>query len=98
MNLVNGLIWTCVIVSLGAIALVGFALWIRSNDETADLPEHNDAKALVDAADLRANARRVIQQKLGINDLETIVLTRREALLLFEAIESPMQQAGGASC
>lgn len=36
MNLANGLILMCVIVSLGTIALVGFALWILSNDENAD--------------------------------------------------------------
>lgn len=32
MNLANGFILMCAIVSLGAIALVGFALWICSND------------------------------------------------------------------
>jgi len=44
MNLANGLILMCAIVSLGAIALVGFALWIRSHDENADQPERDVVK------------------------------------------------------
>jgi hypothetical protein len=35
MSLANGLILMCAIVSAGAIALVGFALWILSNDKNA---------------------------------------------------------------
>lgn len=44
MNLANGLILMCGIVSFGTIAFVGFALWIRSQDETADLPDQQDVK------------------------------------------------------
>lgn len=44
MNLANGLILMCAIVSFGAIALVGFALWIRSHDESADRVDQQGAK------------------------------------------------------
>lgn len=36
MSLANGLILMCAIVSIGAMALVGFALWILSNGEDVD--------------------------------------------------------------
>ncbi len=39
MTLATGLILMCVELSLGAIAFVGFALWIRSKDEDADRPQ-----------------------------------------------------------
>lgn len=44
MSLANGLILMCAIVSFGAIALVAFALWIRSQDEDADKPESESVK------------------------------------------------------
>jgi hypothetical protein len=43
MNLANGLILMCAIISLGAMALVGFALWIRSHDEDADREDQHGA-------------------------------------------------------
>jgi len=39
MDVATGLILMCAIASLGSIAFVGFALWIRSNDNNADQPD-----------------------------------------------------------
>ena len=54
MNLANGLILLCAIVSFGAIAFVGFALWIRSHDEDADRKEPHgvDLLAMPGVADI----------------------------------------------
>lgn len=38
MSIEIGLILMCAIVSFGSMALVGFALWIRSHDKNADYP------------------------------------------------------------
>lgn len=38
MSIEIGLILMCAIISFGSMALVGFALWIRSRDENADKP------------------------------------------------------------
>ena len=35
MTFATGLILMCAIVSMGAVALVGFALWIRKHDKSA---------------------------------------------------------------
>lgn len=48
MNLVNGLLLKCPIASFGAIALVGFALWIRSNDENSEPSLGNKPYSLAD--------------------------------------------------
>lgn len=41
MGLVTGLILMCAIVSLGGIALVGLALWIRCNDDETEREDQN---------------------------------------------------------
>lgn len=40
MTLANGFISMCAIISCGSIAFVAFALWIRSQDDEADLPDN----------------------------------------------------------
>jgi hypothetical protein len=44
MTLANGIILGCIIACIGTVALVSFALWIRSNDVNADRPERDLTK------------------------------------------------------
>lgn len=43
MNLANGFILMCAIISFGSIVLVSFALWIRSHDKDADRKDQHGA-------------------------------------------------------
>lgn len=100
MTLADGLILSVVIMCIGCIAMVSFMLLVRSrcSDETVmkleDFQGHIAEKLIRENETWNREARKIIEGKLGITEIETITLTKRESLRLLELLENLSKKIG----